>query len=1815
MIMKKALTFLICICMVSMMLPPLSVSAIGETTHLTSITIDGISSETKISDIYVDGAEDIDFGDLYTDATGKFTLSLPNTVTSISAVIAGEYPYYSEVSAGTATTLTNGSNTYKSLNLSNGKIEIYPDRYLQGGIEHMYHGTYYITGSIKGSMSLLIVNDSNTPITYNVILDDVTITSNDWASATYIRNSGDSTNPNNTIVNMTIDGSVNTKGYNHSGIKSNGETTVNFNMISCASIFTSTSHTASKSVDSAVSMNILNDDYIALVKGISAPLTDAYTKKPLVISGPHIWNSGTITVPATCTEQGLRKYTCTVCNDTKTETVPALGHLYGEWQSSITSHERVCEHDSDHTEIKAHTFDSDNICTICGYEKDTAKPVISINANGYADNTWVNSNVTLNISNDTSNIGNTAFEYSLNNGTWLGFSGTLTVSGQGLNAYQFRGTSATGVVGDASTFHVNIDKIAPTIAVTGNPTSPVQSAKLTAGVTTDESGVASVTVNGQDITASYMDGYTVTSNGAYSFIVTNGVGVSKSQTVTVTNIDTAKPVISISSNGYTNDTWVNTDVTLDILNTAENLSQTTFEYSLNGVTWTDFDGTITVSTDSVTSYQFRATSKSGVVSDVANFTVKVDKTSPINATLTTETNSFHSFVNNITFGLFLKETVDFTITSDDFLSGEAKTEYQIALSNETYDENGVWIEGSEFSVNPDKKFVVYARVTDNAGNTVYISTNGIITDSTIPELSVEAPSSWQASNVTAAIIARDALAGIKEVTYTTNETIPQQGTTSIVDNKGEIILSNEGTYTLTVTAIDYSGNSIEKTVDIKLDKTAPTIAITGNPSINVQSAALAATFTTGISGMASVKVNGVDITSSYMDGYTVTANGAYTFVVTNGAGVSKSQTIDVTNIDTAKPVISITSNGYTNDTWVNTDVTLDILNTTENLGQTTFEYSLNSVTWTDFDGTITVSTDSVTSYQFRATSKSGVVSDVANFTVKVDKTSPINATITTETNSFHSFVNTINYGLFLSETVDFTITSDDLLSGVAKTEYQIALSNETYDENGIWIEGSEFSVNPDNKFVVYAKVTDNVGNTVYISTDGIITDSTIPELSVAAPSSWQASNVTAAIIARDTLAGIKEVTYTTNETIPKQGTVSITNNKGYITLSHEGTYTLTVTAVDNSGNSRSITAIIKLDKTAPKIKTTENKTSPVKSAKLTAGVTTGISGMVSITANGQDITSSYMDGYTVAANGDYTFVVTNGAGVSNSQTVTVTNIDTAKPVISINSNGYTNDTWVNEDVTLNLVNTTQNLGQEIFEYSLNSGVWIAFDGTITVSQDSVTAYQFRAISKSGVVSDTTGFTVKLDKTSPVDTAISFNQNPVKTAVNFSSFGLFFTETVDVEISATDTASGIDRCEYQLISEGTTFDESGTWATFESLIIASDFKGRVYARTVDNVGNVSETVIKALVKDDTAPIIKASYEYSDVVTYDSKASIIINVTDSGAGVESITYQINSQAAQTIHLTDTNYNELTQEYIFTIAHLPNGTYDVVVSATDNSGNSADSISVAVNKASISTVMLTPFDVGIKQGDEKLFVATIKGQNNQSQKVIWSLTGNTSTNTTIDTTGRLTVGIDETSATLTVTATSAVNRTKHANTTAMVIPLKIIADGNSVAFNLSDTILPDGITSIAVDVTNLTSTGTNDQTHTVIRQMIGENPSLGNLDNLVVYDINMLDQDGAFVTDFTGKIKVSIPIPEGMSGNLHVLWYADSSGEIKDMNATEENGYMVFETTHFSIYAIAQLSATEESVSIPNNGDEFPIIPLAMIVITALGLAFIRTKKHLT
>ena len=125
----------------------------------------------------------------------------------------------------------------------------------------------------------------------------------------------------------------------------------------------------------------------------------------------HTYNDGEITTAATCTKTGVKTFTCTVCGETKTQEIEALGHDYSifveevaatckatgvkvmkcsrcdekdyqeialdpnahDWNKTGTdngdgTHTVTCKNDETHTNIVEHSY-VDEVCSVCGAKK------------------------------------------------------------------------------------------------------------------------------------------------------------------------------------------------------------------------------------------------------------------------------------------------------------------------------------------------------------------------------------------------------------------------------------------------------------------------------------------------------------------------------------------------------------------------------------------------------------------------------------------------------------------------------------------------------------------------------------------------------------------------------------------------------------------------------------------------------------------------------------------------------------------------------------------------------------------------------------------------------------------------------------------------------------------------------------------------------------------------------------------------------------------------------------------------------------------------------------------------------------------------------------------------------------------------------------------------------------------------------------------------------------------------------------------------------------------------------------------------------
>ena len=167
-------------------------------------------------------------------------------------------------------------------------------------------------------------------------------------------------------------------------------------------------------------------------------------------------------------------------------------------------------------------------------------------------------------------------------------------------------------------------------------------------------------------------------------------------------------------------------------------------------------------------------------------------------------NSWKAFLNNITFGLFFKDTQTVTINAADN-SGETVTvEYLLSdkeLTKAEFDGMTFTAYTAPFGIDPDNEYIIYVRLTDKAGNTDYICSDGIVLDGTSPVITgIEDGKTYCAAQMVT-------------ITEKYVDTVTVNGTEVTLDENNSFTLAPaDGEQKIVVT--DKAGNTAEMTVTV-----------------------------------------------------------------------------------------------------------------------------------------------------------------------------------------------------------------------------------------------------------------------------------------------------------------------------------------------------------------------------------------------------------------------------------------------------------------------------------------------------------------------------------------------------------------------------------------------------------------------------------------------------------------------------------------------------------------------------------------------------------------------------------------------------------------------------------------------------------------------------------------------------------------------------------------------------------------------------------------------------------------------------------------
>lgn len=319
---------------------------------------------------------------------------------------------------------------------------------------------------------------------------------------------------------------------------------------------------------------------------------------------------------------------------------------------------------------------------------------------------------------------------------------------------------------------------------------------------------------------------TVTDLGNDNYTLTGATGVSRNWSISYLQTSAAAQVSGTKGN---ND-WYISPVKL--------VPDSGYQISTDKTDWKDSLGDYTEQGEQSAGYYLKETA-TGAVTDKKTVTFKIDTGMPSGSIRIGE-NTFDSSLKDITYGYWFKDNVSVDITGADSASGIASVEYQAVSAEESYDANGTWLPWNaeeKLSLTESGRHVVYARVTDKAGNQTIVNSDGIAVfkDSVVVDSSIDYTRTTKAS-----VDAKVTLNGNTVVSVRNGETTLTEGKDYTV-SADKITFSGEyldtleaGTYKLTVAyhpqgVTEYKGGDkpADSQIAVNVSRQTANVKITG----------------------------------------------------------------------------------------------------------------------------------------------------------------------------------------------------------------------------------------------------------------------------------------------------------------------------------------------------------------------------------------------------------------------------------------------------------------------------------------------------------------------------------------------------------------------------------------------------------------------------------------------------------------------------------------------------------------------------------------------------------------------------------------------------------------------------------------------------------------------------------------------------------------------------------------------------------------------------------------------------------------------------
>ncbi|MDH8891914.1 putative Ig domain-containing protein [Staphylococcus epidermidis] len=1043
-------------------------------------------------------------------------------------------------------------------------------------------------------------------------------------------------------------------------------------------------------------------------------------------------------------------------------------------------------------------------------------------------------------------------------------------------------------------------------------------------ITTEDTSIKGTAEVDTNINLTFNDGRTlngkVDSNGNFSIAIPSDYVLTGKETIKITSIDkgdNVSPAITISVidktppavKAISNKTQkVNTEIEPIKIEATDNSGQAVtnkVEGLPAGMTFDEATNTISGTPSEVGSYDITVTTTDeNGNSETTTFTIDVeDTTKPTVESVADQTQEVNTEI----------EPIKIEATDN---SGRAVTNKVDGLPDGvTFDEATNTISGTPSEVG---SYDITVTTTDESGNVTETIFTIDVEDTTKPTVESIAGQT-QEVNTEIEPIKIEAKDNSGQTVTNKVDGLPDGVTFDEATNTISGTPSEVGSYTVTVTTMDESGNATETTFTIDVeDTTKPTVESVADQTQEVNTEITPITIESEDNSDQAVtnKVDGLpdgvtfDEATNTISG-TPSEVGSYTVTVTttdeSGNATETTFTIDVE--DTTKPTVKSVSD-QTQE--VNTEITPIKIEATDNSGQTVtnkVDGLPDGITFDEATNTISGTPSEVGSYDITVTTtdESGNATETT-FTINVeDTTKPTVEDIADQTQEVNTEIEPIKIEATDNGGQAVTNKVDGLPDGV------------TFDEATNTISGTPSEV---GSYDIIVTTTDENGNSETTTFTIDVEDTTKPTVEDIADQT-QEINTEIEPIKIEARDNSGQAVTNKVDGLPDGVTFDEATNTISGTPSEVGSYDITVTTTDESGNATETTFTIDVeDTTKPTVEDITDQTQEVNTEitpiKIEARDNSGqtVTNKVDGLPDGVtfDEATNTISG-TPSEVGSYTVTVTTTDESSNATetTFTIDVEDTTKPTVEDIAD-QTQE--VNTEITPIKIEATDNSGQAVTNKVDGLPDGVTFDeatNTISGTPSEVGSYDITVTTTDeNGNSETTTFTIDVeDTTKPTVEDITDQTQEINT------------EMTPIKIEATDNSGQAVTNKVEGLPDGVTFDEatntiSGTPSEVGSYTVT--------VTTTDESGNATETTFTIDVEDTTKPTVEDIANQTQEVNTEIEP-IKIEATDNSG--QAVTNKVDG-------LPDgVTFDEATN----TISGTPSevGSYDITVTTTDKNGNS--------------------------------------------------------------------------------------------------------------------------------------------------------------------------------------------------------------------------------------------------------------------------------------